>query len=255
MEYVIAVFSLKGIQTADQKSFFIADRISAGSDHNTDSRIIFKFQIDLIQRPVNAGFHDFDHVCLHPRQNDLCFRISESGVILQYLRSILRQHQPEENDSFKFSALCRHCIYRRLINMLLAVFVDFFRVEGAGRKCTHSACIQSRVAVSGPLVILRRRHRPDRPAVYKRKHRNFPARHKFLNHHTVSRGTEFFISHDFLYAVLRFLQRIADQDAFSQSKAIRFQHDRESGCLQVFQRRIRVCKILICSRRNMVFFH
>src|SRR5699024_3604957 len=39
VEYVIAVFSLKGIQTADQKSFFIADRISAGSDHNADSRI------------------------------------------------------------------------------------------------------------------------------------------------------------------------------------------------------------------------
>ena len=52
MEYIIPVFVFKILQSFNRESFFIGDRVSIRSKHDTNCRIVFKLQIYFIQFTV-----------------------------------------------------------------------------------------------------------------------------------------------------------------------------------------------------------
>ena len=167
MEDVHALLTLQAVQPLDGIALLVGNGIAAGSQHHADRRVVLKLQIDLVKRPVNAGFKDLHNVVLHPGQHHLGLRIAKPRVVLQHLRALLCQHQSEEDDAFKGTALRRHGVHGGLINMLLAEFVDLLRVEGTRGEGSHAARIQSLIAVQGPLVILSGGHALDGLSVHK----------------------------------------------------------------------------------------
>src|SRR5699024_16201 len=124
----------KVLQTFNGESFFVGYRISVRSQNYTYCCVVFKLQIDLVQCPVDAGLADFYHIIFHSGDDYLSLRIAESGIIFQDLWPLFRKHQTEEDNPLKLSSFCRHGVYCRLINILLAEFINFFGIEGAWRE-------------------------------------------------------------------------------------------------------------------------
>ena len=120
---------LELVKTGDRKSFFISDRITVRCKYHTDCCIVFKLKIYLIQCSVDTGFDHIDQIIFHTRKNNLCLRISESGIVFQNLRSVFGKHQSEEDDPLELSSLCCHCIYRLLVHIFPAEFINFFCIE------------------------------------------------------------------------------------------------------------------------------
>ena len=105
-------------------------------------------------------------------------------------------------------------------------------------------------------MILCRSHDPDGLAIYKGKYTDFSSGHKLFDDHTITSRTEFLVQHDLIHACQSFLQRIADQYAFSQCQAVCLQHGRETCLLlQIFDGILRIIEILIGCGRNIIFFH
>ena len=51
------------------------------------------------------------------------------------------ENMMEEDDSFEWTPLCCHCIYRWLIYIFLTELVYFFCIERTWREVSHSSCI------------------------------------------------------------------------------------------------------------------
>ena len=139
--------------------------------------------------------------------------------------------------------------------MLLAELVHFLCVERARGKIAHAASVESLIAVLCTLVILRRGHDLDRLAVHIGKHRYLASGHELLHDHRVSRGAELLVLHDLLDARLCLLKRVADQNTLSECQSVRLQYDRHLCRLQIVERILCRCEILVGSRRNVIFFH
>ena len=225
METVISILTLKILKTVDRDLLLIFHRISITCKNHTYCGIILEFQIDLIQGSVNACLHNLEDIILHTRKNNLCLRISESGIVLQNLRSVCSEHQAKENDSLKGSSLCCHCIHSRLIYIFSAEFIYLVCIERAWGKCSHSAFIQTLVTILCTLVILCGCHGTDSLSIYKRKYRNLTSCHEFLDDHGISGTAELFILHDLLHPVLSFFKVFADQHTLSKGKTVSFENN------------------------------
>ena len=212
--------ALKLLKSGDRIALFVADRITVRCQYHADCRIILKLQVDRIQSAVYTCLHHFDDIIFHTRENHLCLGISETCIVLQYLWSVCGQHQSKEDDTLKFSSLCCHCINSCLINMFFTKLVNFFCIEGAGREGSHSAGVQSLIAVLCTLVILCGGHDFDGFSVNIRKNRHLASGHKLFHYHAVSGGSELLVLHDLLHAVLCLLQRVADQHTLAERQSV-----------------------------------
>ena len=129
METVVSVFVLKILKALDWNSFFVFYRIALTCQNHTYCCIVFKLQIYLIKSTINAGFHHLNDIIFHSGQYHLGFRISESGIIFQYLWPILCKHKAKENNAFKFPAFFCHSIYSCLINIFSAECIYFICIK------------------------------------------------------------------------------------------------------------------------------
>ena len=140
MEYIVILFVPELLQAVDHKSLLIRNGISVGGqDHADGGPVVIEFQIDLVQGPVNAGLKYIHNVVFQSGQHHLGLRISEAGIVFQYLGAVFRQHQTEEDHALKGTAFGLHGVHRRLVNMLLTVGIHFLRIEGAGGIVSHTA--------------------------------------------------------------------------------------------------------------------
>ena len=154
MKTEIIILALKRFESRDGKSLLIMLRITVTCKYHAYSGFIGKLKVYIRQPSVDAGVHHIYYIIFHPAKYNLCLRISESCVILKNLRTILCQHQTEENHSAKRSSLRGHGVDRRHKYILLAKIIHFLCIEGRRGKITHSACIKTFVIVLGTLMIL-----------------------------------------------------------------------------------------------------
>ena len=141
-------------------------RVACGCQNNADCSVVLKLQIDLIQGTVDTGLEQIHQIVLHARKHNLSLRVTESSVVLQYLRTICSQHQAEEDDALELSALCLHGVYGLLVNVFFAKCIHLWSIERTWREGSHAAGVQSLVAVLRALVILSGCHDPDGLSIY-----------------------------------------------------------------------------------------
>ena len=84
----------------------------------------------------------------------------------------------------------------------------------------HAAGVRTGVAVVGPLVILRRRQRDDRPAVGDRQHAGFLAVEPLFDHDLVAGVAEFAVAADAFDRFDRFGPRGADKHSLARRQAV-----------------------------------
>ena len=256
MEAVISRVIFEILQPADRVSLLIGYRIAVARENDRDAGIIHELQIDLIQCAVDAGLKDIHDIIFHSWQNDLCLRITEARIVLQNLRSVLRQHQTEEDHALERTSFCLHGIYCRLEDILLAKIIDLFCIERRRREIAHAARVQALISVFCPLMVLRRSHGLHNIAVNKGENGHLAASHKLLDHELVARRSEFLIHHEFLYTGFCLRQILTDQNALAECQSGRLQNDREL-CLRakVLERGIRAVENFVICRRDVVFLH
>ena len=104
-------------------------------------------------------------------------------------------------------------------------------------------------------MILSRGHSFNRVAVHKGKHGHFTPCHKLFDNHFIACRAKLLIQHDRLNALFRLLEGAADQHALSKGKPVCLENNRKLRRLKIRKSLVRIGKILICSRRDIVFFH
>ena len=82
MEHIVAVLILEVLQSVNGEALLLGHRITAGSQHHADCRVVLEFQIDLIQGAVHTGLEHIHNIRLHPGQDYLGLRVSEPRVVL-----------------------------------------------------------------------------------------------------------------------------------------------------------------------------
>ena len=141
-------------------------RIACGCQNNTDCSVVLKLQIDLIQGTVDTGLEQIHQIVLHARKHNLGLRVTESCIVFQHLRTVCSQHQTKEDDALELSSLCLHGIYRLLVNVFPAECIHLWSIERTWGEGSHTAGVQSLVAVLRALMILGRGHDLDGLSVY-----------------------------------------------------------------------------------------
>ena len=141
MEYIVTVLVVKLLQTGDQLALLVVFRISVRCKHNTDCRIILELQIDLIQLAVDAGVDHINDIVLHTRKNNLCLRIAETCVVLEYLWTVCGHHETDEKNTDEISSLCFHGIHGWLIYLLFTELLNLLCIERAWGESSHSTGI------------------------------------------------------------------------------------------------------------------
>ena len=220
METEVIILALELFKSADWESFLIGNRISVRCKYNTDSCIVLKLQINRVKFSIDTCFHDINDIIFHTWKNDLCLRISKTGIVLKNLWSFPCQHQSEENNSGKWSSLRSHSIYSWLINILLTEFIYFFCIERTWREISHTAGIQSLISILGTFVILCGRHDADGLSVHIGQNRYFTSGHKFFDYHRISGISEFLIFHDRTHAFFCLFECITDQHTLSECQTV-----------------------------------
>ena len=70
METIIIILAVKCIQACNYFAFFILNRVAFTCKNNTYCRIIFEFQINLIQCSVYACINNIHNIIFHSVQNN-----------------------------------------------------------------------------------------------------------------------------------------------------------------------------------------
>ena len=129
MEYIVTIFIFEFVKTTDYETFVVFHRITVGCQYDADCRIVLKLQVDLVKCSVNARLKNVNDIGFHTRQDNLCFRITESCIVLQDTRTFFGQHQSEEDNAFELSSFCCHRIDCCLIDIFFAECIHFFRIK------------------------------------------------------------------------------------------------------------------------------
>ena len=110
--------------------------------------------------------------------------------------------------------------------------------------------------VQRPLVVHAGDHRLDRFAIAEGQHADLGAGEEFLHHHMVAGGTELFVQHDLLHAVLGLLLVLADEYTLAQRQTVRLDDHRVFVfAADVVHHFGRVIKGLIVGGGDAVLFH
>jgi len=102
--------------------------------------------------------HNCEKVGFEKRQNNLSFGIAEAAVVFYNLRTLWCQHKPEVKAALKGSVFVVHSLNCGQEYLFGTFLCDFGRVVGVRCNRSHSACIESLVAVKSTLVVHGRNH-------------------------------------------------------------------------------------------------
>ena len=194
-------------------------------------------------------FHNCKEVAVQKRQYNLGFRVAETAVIFDDLRSVFCNHQTKVKASAESSSLFVHGFHSRQEDFFHAAVV---RIR---RNGSHTAGIQSLISVQSSLVIHGGYHRNQCLSVCKRKDRNLWTSQKFFDNYFAAAVAENFIFHHISDCLLCSLKGFSDDYAFSECQTVSLYNHWNLTCIQICKSFLHFRKGFISSSRNLILFH
>ena len=251
-----AVVLTVSIQTADLAAFFVGFWIAAACNDNASCCTVMEFHFAVCQIFVPDCFHDVNQVTVEKFHNNLSFRVAEAAVVFNHIWALWSQHQTEVQTAGECSAQFAHCFYGWQEDAIHALLCNFCSVEWVWCDGAHTAGVQTFVIVQCAFVVHGGNHWFYGFTVNKCQNGNFRTGEEFFHNDLVAACTEDFVFHDFMDAVFCFLQVFRDDNAFTQSKTIRFDNHWEFvGFLHVLHCFYRIGEHFVSSSWNAKLLH
>ena len=170
-----------------------------------------------VQPVVGARHHDLGQirVVAEQREQGLRLRVTAAHVVLQHFGSVRGHHESREEDPHERDPVATHPVDRRLHDRPVDLVQHGLRANRRRGVASHPTRVGSLVAVPDPLVVLRRRQRPDRVPVTERKHAELVALQAFFNHDFLARGPELLVHHHLPQGLVCFRLGRRDDHAFA----------------------------------------
>ncbi len=141
------------VHTEHLETLFVLNRISSAGHNNTSAVTRLPADLDISQPVFINSLKYLAKIALQHRKNYLRFRVAETAVVFNYLWTIRGEHKSEIQTALKSPALSVHCIDSRQEDLLHALLGNVISVVRVRCNSTHSACVQTLVAVQRSLVI------------------------------------------------------------------------------------------------------
>jgi len=141
------------VHTEHFNALFICNRIAAACHNYAGSRTVVPFNVEVSKFFVNNCLANIDKVCFKSWKNYLRLRVTETSVILNYLRAVRSNHKSEIKTTLERSALCYHsvdCRNKDCVHTFLCNLVCIVRIRA---DCTHTACVKSLIIIVSSLVV------------------------------------------------------------------------------------------------------
>ena len=241
------------LRTANREALFVVCRIAFRREDYAERRLIAPLRSRRERLALCNITKNIANIAFEQRQNDFGFGVAETGVELDYLHSVARQHQSAVKHARKRTALGDHRTRRRNHNLLEREPLDLLRNERQARIGTHTARIRTLVAVESALVVLRQRHRIEPLAVHEAHERKFGTFEVVLDHHPTL--AEAVVEQHVAQCGIGILHRFSNHDAFARSQSVVFQHSRQRTRNDVCARLLVGRERPIARSRDVVFRH
>ena len=239
------------VQALDLVSFFVVARIALRGQHDAQRGEIVPLQLRIAS--LGHGTEDVDDVALQARQHHLGLGIAETGVELDDLDTPRSLHQSAVEHALEGTPLGDHCVGHGLHDLLQRIAFVLRRHERQGRIGAHTARIGTLVAVVGPFVVLRQRHRPhlvSRNEAHERKLGTFEV---ILDDHLAL--AELVVEQHIPQRRFGLGHRPGDHHAFSGGQSVVFQHCGQRTPLHIGQRPGIVGECAESGCRDGIFSH
>ena len=252
MEYFLR-FAISAFDSADRFSFLVIIWISAGCQHDTQSRTRIPARVLIGERSVDRCFADCRQVRLQSHHDRLCFRVAHAAVELYDLRrSVFHDHQPRVQKTEVVNAVLSHAIECRTNNEIHDLLLDIVGHYRCGRICAHATGIRPDVTFITGLVVLGCRERQHCVTVGYHDEARFFSVEKLFNDDSRASVAKTVALEHVRCSGLGFLQAHCHDYAFSCRQAIGFDNNWRALFPDVVQRGFEFAEVLIRAGWNVV---
>ena len=194
----------------------------AGSNHRS-TRARFPFDVQMLERAIDASLKNLEQICFEQWQNHLRFGITESGIKFNHPNTVWGQHQTRIKHALIRDSPGVHAAHHRLEN-----FCFYFlkhRCADVWNWCerTHPARVRACVAVTDAFMISSGGHEFEGFAVHKRQHTQFRSSHAFFDQNRAACRAELTTKNP-LECLFCILKTITNNYAFAERQTVGFDH-------------------------------
>ena len=153
MVYEAALYLSVIVEAVHHDALGIALGIAAACHNYARAASLVPLDIHLVELVVINSLENLIEVGVEHGKDYLCLGVAEAAVILYYLGSLGSYHKSEVETALESSALCVHSVHGREEYLLHALLCDLFCVVRIRRDSSHSAGVESLVAVESAFVV------------------------------------------------------------------------------------------------------
>ena len=255
MEHRHAFHGLGILNAQDDLALLVLARVAGGSQHHAHGPLVVPLELDIVGAAFGNRHHDVHQIGLQARQHDLRLGIAETGVVLEHLRALGRQHEAavEHTAVIVLEGLARRCgggnpHHMRHVRKLL------IGDDGHRGVHAHAARVRAAVAIEGALVVLGGCHAVSLTAGNEREQRALRAGQALLHDHLRTRRAERTVEAA-AHGVLGHLDGVGNHDALASGQAVGLHDDGGAQLMHVRKRRLKLGEAAIASRGDAVGLH
>ena len=246
----------RSVQTRDQLTLLISLGITARNAYNRNRRAGIDAQIALVELTEGNALEQLHNIALDTWQHNLGLGVAHTHVILNHIGIACNVHQTDEYKSVVVDLLLGKTCNRRAHDTLLDLAHKLLVGKRNGRNGTHTACIQTGVALANTLVVLRNGQNLIVLTVGCNKHRALDTAQILLNHHAGTRLAKLTIEH-LLQLVASLVQLVENHHTLTCCQTISLQYVGRAQRAQELNRSLNLAHTerTIGRRRNIVAHH
>ena len=191
---------------------------------------------------VDDGIERLEQVGLEPHEHGLALGVAEPDVELEDLRPLVGEHQAGVEDAPERPPGTLQGVDDGNEDLALDLLHQLGRDDRGGRVGAHAAGVRALVVVVGPLVVLARLERDDRPAVGQGEDARLLAVEPFLDDQAVAGLAVDPPDHDLVDGVERLAEVVADVDPLAGGQAVGLEDHAERAAEDIVAAPRRPCR-------------
>ena len=213
-----------------------------GDDHAHGGFVLAYREIEPRQFTDGGPPEQLEDITTEPRQDDLGFGVSETGIVFEHLRAVGSEHDADEQRAAKVDALGRDRLDRGNHDLTFDLSQQVGSDHVRGRVGSHAAGIGAGVAFTNAFVVLRGWQNEVVAPRDDHQNRRFFSVETVLDQHPRSAGAEFPALKHIAHGLLGLGVIGGNDDSFAGGETVRFDHDRRAAFSQVIDGRFDLVK-------------